>query len=127
MSELLPCPFCGGEAELTGFKAPEFWVWCPSCKASTDAHTCKGGAIAAWNTRAQTVFGMTLDEVRQMMKRDAERERTCHAIDKGDCLDGSDCPAWECSECGAVQPDDFTAYYCPNCGAKVIGHERNVQ
>jgi len=52
MTKLLPCPFCGGEAELTGFEAPEFWVWCPNCKASTDAHTCKGGAIAAWNTRA---------------------------------------------------------------------------
>lgn len=26
-----------------------------------------------------------------------------------------------CSECGAVQPDDYTVYYCWCCGAKVVG------
>ena len=26
-----------------------------------------------------------------------------------------------CSECGAAQPDDYTVYYCWNCGAKVVG------
>lgn len=74
MSELLPCPFCGGEAELTGFDAPEFWVWCPNCKASTDAHTCKGGAIEAWNTRT---------------------ELTCRIAEY------NDAPFSVCSECGA--------------------------
>jgi hypothetical protein len=51
---LKPCPFCGGEAELTGYRAPEFWVHCPQigCKASTEAFGSKERAIAAWNTRA---------------------------------------------------------------------------
>ena len=50
---LLPCPFCGGEAELTGYKAPEFWVRCDKmgCKASTESFGSKDRAIAAWNTR----------------------------------------------------------------------------
>ena len=26
-----------------------------------------------------------------------------------------------CSECGAVLPEDYTVYYCWNCGAKVVG------
>ena len=26
-----------------------------------------------------------------------------------------------CSECGAVQPDDWTVYYCWSCGRKVVG------
>lgn len=93
MNELKPCPFCGGEAELTGFDAPEVWVWCPNCKASTDAHTCKGGAIEAWNTRA---------------------ERTCRIAEY------NEAPFLACSECGAVQPDDFMVYYCWSCGAKVV-------
>jgi hypothetical protein len=50
---LLPCPFCGGDAELTGYRAPEFWVRCPQygCKASTEGFGSKDRAIAAWNTR----------------------------------------------------------------------------
>lgn len=101
MSELKPCPFCGGEAELTGFEAPEFWVWCPNCKASTDAHTCKGGAIEAWNTRA---------------------ERTCHRVD----VNGYGF-RFECSACGYVAIVhnceirlDELPNYCPNCGRKVV-------
>ena len=104
MTELLPCPFCGGEAELTGFDAPEFWVWCPNCKASTDAHTCKGGAIEAWNTRA---------------------ERTCHDTKP-------QLPYFKCDVCGMADmggreiwiSDGFyrgqKPNYCPNCGAKVV-------
>lgn len=95
MSELKPCPFCGGEAELTGFDAPEFWVWCPNCKASTDAHTCKGGAIDAWNTRA---------------------ERTCKREKHGTKMDGS--PKLRCSLCG-YGIGDKRWNYCPNCGARV--------
>lgn len=90
MNELKPCPFCGGEAELTGFDAPEFWVWCPNCKASTDAHTGKQSAIEAWNIRA---------------------ERTCHDADE-------EYPYFECSECGFCWV--FHPHYCPNCGARVV-------
>ena len=30
-----------------------------------------------------------------------------------------ECGALECSECGAVQPEDHTVYYCWNCGRKI--------
>lgn len=72
------------------------------------------------NTRAQTVFGMTLDEVRQMMKRDAERERTCKNTD-------DEFPYFQCSECGCYavvgygNSGDGLPNYCPSCGAKVVG------
>jgi hypothetical protein len=50
---LLPCPFCGGEADLRGHKAPEFWVGCSAigCKATTEGFGDKARSIAAWNTR----------------------------------------------------------------------------
>jgi len=59
VSELLPCPFCGGEAKVYG---PYGWYrqWCisHSCKAfytgAQDAfkdYPTEGYAISAWNTR----------------------------------------------------------------------------
>lgn len=57
MSDLLPCPFCGGEAryyhrpDTTGWSNTE-WVSCVGdCGASTCMHETKEEAIAAWNTR----------------------------------------------------------------------------
>lgn len=49
--ELLPCPFCGGEAEWKSGGPGNAFVMCKSCHATTD-----DGSIprirAAWNTRA---------------------------------------------------------------------------
>ena len=42
------------------------------------------------------------------------RERTCR-IEKYDEL-----PYRVCSACGAVQPEDYTVYYCWSCGSKVL-------
>lgn len=105
MSDLKPCPFCGGEAELTCFEAPEFWVWCPNCKASTDAHTCKGGAIEAWNTRA---------------------ERTCKVAACYDTADvdsrGSNAEWYFAFTCGdeLYWDEPEPPSHCPCCGARVI-------
>ena len=30
-----------------------------------------------------------------------------------------ECGFMECSECVAVQPEDYTVYYCWNCGRKI--------
>ena len=121
MSELLPCPFCGGEAvkltSIDGFTS----IGCLNCnpfygvmiQATTETE-----AIAAWNSRA---------------------ERTCHIewrddsydTDAGYERDG----AYFCTACGAdlsypLQEcwDDYQAgnyekpfNYCPSCGCKVIG------
>lgn len=51
--ELLPCPFCGGEARIIT-AAGESWVLCDECKATTEAHTSRQIAIAAWNRRAES-------------------------------------------------------------------------
>ena len=62
MSELKPCPFCGGEAELVehevvGYQT-DFYVEC----VTSECIMCMGGlcypteneAIEAWNRRAET-------------------------------------------------------------------------
>lgn len=89
--ELLPCPFCGGEAYTVERGIYGWSIECdtPFCPCSFAAYRDKAEAIAAWNTRA---------------------ERTCKYI--GDDIDGC------CSKChGWLDPD---CAYCPSCGAKVV-------
>ena len=49
MSEIKPCPFCGGEAKLIGLaEAPEAYVDCTKCCPMSNSDE---GAIKKWNTR----------------------------------------------------------------------------
>ena len=57
--DLLPCPFCGGEAEIHGWHvSPDYRIQCANCGASTDDYYPDNGkhgvaiAAEAWNTRA---------------------------------------------------------------------------
>ena len=105
MTDLKPCPFCGGEAYIQAKHMPNWtWNWCNVvCDGCGATVTRAGGegtfegaekaAIAAWNSRA---------------------ELTCRIIEY------DEAPYPVCSECGAVQPDDFTVHYCWSCGAKVV-------
>lgn len=54
MTELKPCPFCGGEAsvlELNGFSMSRYFVSCDTCSASGDHRETEEAAIEAWNRR----------------------------------------------------------------------------
>lgn len=118
MNELLPCPFCNGEARLVTFYTMEGsrqgHIKCDKCGAMSEHLACKDmGKVeeeleALWNKRA---------------------ERTCHITPmdaagnppyrKGDIIYNSLTDG--CSKCG--YPFDTLNHgepnYCPNCGAKV--------
>lgn len=133
MTELLPCPFCGGEAELTDMYDCEECSVIDMCDWHDDHGTCKGcekygcwccvvcdfnkggcgatggwrdnpdAAIAAWNTRAV---------------------RTCKLIRHGSLANMPSFICWSCSECGFGwhhSENDKQFSFCPNCGAKVVG------
>lgn len=64
MSELKPCPFCGGEAEAynCGPWLRDHFMWyvkCPGCGSMAPNKPTKAEAVEAWNTRH--VDGQTSD------------------------------------------------------------------
>lgn len=110
MSELLPCPFCGGEAEVLTAESMHggylFGIMCNDCRSRGDVYDNEAEAIATWNTRA---------------------ERTCKVAA---CYDtayvdscGSNAEWYFAFTCGdeLYWDEPEPPNYCPNCGAKVVG------
>lgn len=110
---LLPCPFCGGEAEMHGLSTwlSRPFVACKDCGTESAVYDSEAEAIAAWNTRAE----MGYEDALILLDEMGLSERTCRIIEY------TDAPISICSECGAVQPDDYAVYYCWSCGARVVG------
>ena len=52
MSELKPCPFCGGKAKVIKTYEGMRWVVCDDCLCETDLFNTDVKAINAWNRRA---------------------------------------------------------------------------
>jgi len=56
MKELLPCPFCGGAADIYHDKGqpgyPPYWVvYCERCEARGPEKDKREAAVAGWNLR----------------------------------------------------------------------------
>ena len=108
-TELLPCPFCGGEARLI-CSAPDWYF--PACMNRecacdwTDSYQTKAEAIAAWNSRAE----------RTCVKFPSLTEQTCIVRRKGF---EAEFGYWRCSECNCENFEG--ARYCMGCGRKVVG------
>jgi Lar family restriction alleviation protein len=49
VTELKPCPFCGGDAEICGDEY--FWVTCTSCGVETNGSHDEEEAVERWNRR----------------------------------------------------------------------------
>lgn len=102
MTELKPCPFCGGEAEYRAAKYVrtvfKHSVVCLECFASVPPKASEQEAIEAWNTRA---------------------ERTCH-VELVDQNESDPVGVAICSECGSNGFEIQNSNYCSYCGAKVV-------
>lgn len=116
MSELKPCPFCGGEAEVLGETkwSRGAFVGCLKCRATIDRQATEAEAIEAWNTRTHPESEVMLMGDRVFINGHGHyaKERTCRSTG------GSD--FFFCSECDYLIEIDELWSYCPNCGAKVV-------
>lgn len=106
MTELKPCPFCGGEAEILTAESMNggylFGIMCNDCRSRGDVYDTEAEAIAAWNTRAERTCTNLANEYKHGNFRCSE----CGFH------------GWTCDECYS-HPEDWS--YCPQCGAKVVG------
>lgn len=115
-SELLPCPFCGGEAEILTAESMHggylSGIMCNDCRSRGDVYDTEAEAIEAWNTRAP----MSDEDLKILLDELGVSERTCHPV-----IAITEDGGYEyalCSECdGRIEPEDN---YCPNCGARVV-------
>lgn len=51
MKKIKPCPFCGGDANITG--EDYFWGICLDCGAEGPPHETKTTATESWNRRVK--------------------------------------------------------------------------
>lgn len=119
MSELKPCPFCGGEAEVIVAEPgpnehllfPHFGIACKQCRTMigtvvhgmTDFYDTVDEAREAWNAREK-----------QMCRVLARHRPMPHCVELSDF--GLSCGHYVTLRKGE------RILYCPTCGAKIIGH-----
>ena len=125
MSDLLPCPFCGGQVALAWNKKE---VVCLKCEALGPFCDTEAEAIAAWNTRVDYHgYEQAAIEAWESIKAwNSRAERTCKVISHktfcgaGGCEEAGE--LWTLS-CGheVMNDSDFPPNFCDECGCKVIG------
>lgn len=104
MSELLPCPFCGGEADIKKWTSTPFAIVvcktkdCPCSSFGTNCYNNEQEAIEAWNTRTERTCKVLNEEVDDLY------ETVFTNLSCGHYYNG-------CKE---------FVNYCPRCGAKVV-------
>lgn len=105
MSELLPCPFCGGEVEHQLMYDGAYSFTCPKC-----------GLNARWADDIARAVPEMIEDTEKFWN--TRFERTCHIEHKK--LEGL--PVEVCSECDAIVSYGMAPIlaFCPNCGAKVV-------
>ena len=102
---LLPCPFCGGEAEARDGSSTTPYIRCKSCGCRTGSSRNVDRLKDAWNRRTRRTCHVESSHVEQEIGDYSylEVELSC----------GHDF-TWD----GGTPPD-----YCPYCGARIIREE----
>jgi Lar family restriction alleviation protein len=79
-AELLPCPFCLGEAKTLGASTAHYWVKCQGCGAEGPVRKSEFAAGADWNRRAaspvQAKRPAGMDVYLALLAKEIETNRT---------------------------------------------------
>ena len=103
MTDLKPCPFCGGKANLREYQI-DFRVMCSECGCRAKLCSTEKEAVEAWNRREETVKDQPAADVME--------------VRHGRWIE--DHEFFKCSECGYLT-DYRLSNFCPDCGAKMDG------
>lgn len=119
MSDLKPCPFCGGKAEMLTAESMNggylFGIMCNDCRSRGDVYDTEAEAIAAWNSRVKPPCGGGYCPLCGAI------ERTCKQEERGWGTEGDHARVWlTCGHDCMVPTVQDLPNYCPNCGAKVL-------
>ena len=126
MRELKPCPFCGGEANLTSDYSSDhdhtFWQVWHDC--STNPGPIRHAYGHALGMEISTPWCASEDAAVELWNRRAER--TCHMEYNEQWSHDEYYPTecYNCSECGHMTYDGVPTF-CPNCGARVVEEVRD--
>lgn len=118
MTDLLPCPFCGGEAEMLTAESMNggylFGIMCNDCRSRGDVYDTEAEAIAAWNVRVDYHgYEQAAIEAWESVKAwNSRAERTCKPVEK----DG----VMRCPDCDYPLGIMSVPAYCAGYGAKVV-------
>lgn len=79
MSELKPCPFCGGKAEINAWATEDYddgdaMISCEKCEAKTSIYVSTEYAAEAWNRRPSDALEAENKALRDGLKFYADRE-----------------------------------------------------
>ena len=75
MDDLLPCPFCGSDADYETTSAYAF-VYCPECENQTEVQSSVETATKKWNTR-------TPPPGYALVNLEGAEERVAHIVEAG--------------------------------------------
>lgn len=138
---LLPCPFCGSEAQIHYDANGSKWVACENRECAIQPYLYRtkrteAEAVEAWNTRAcgQCEGGAVPMTEENMAEHGWVRERTCRPSGEWKSISQTqEVRHVTCSECGHefgmerryTIPFERTLLvelpnFCPNCGAEVM-------
>lgn len=122
MSELLPCPFCGGEAKVIEMMEGGFSAQCTNCLTIQGVRSYER-TVEKWNTRAYCEAEAVEEKAREFIAAAGYvKERTCYDKNKSAREHGATLFMWRCSNCDESYDTEMDRLnYCPNCGARVLG------
>ncbi len=74
MTDLKPCPFCGGETSIRYYKDKySYYVECNHCMACSGYSSFEDGAVKKWNTRQPAIDWKPIEKLPSFFNDEGQR------------------------------------------------------
>lgn len=109
MSELLPCPFCGGGADFRGELTHRYQIECVNCSVRGASYVYSHAAVEAWNRRS------ALESVRSEALEEAAKVAEMMFREDVDLKTNAIAAAIRALQSPAMVAEGETRAFCPKC------------